>query len=51
SLGEHDAIGVAFGRKMTGTTASMMKKIIDNRSLFMIGGPGLVLKKGKFKFF
>ncbi|AUZ41477.1 NAD(P)/FAD-dependent oxidoreductase, partial [Bacillus sp. MBGLi79] len=23
SLGEHDAIGVAFGRKMTGTTASM----------------------------
>ncbi|MEC1449515.1 hypothetical protein P9D36_19410, partial [Bacillus haynesii] len=36
---------------MTGTTASMMKKIIDNRSLFMIGGPGLVLKKGKFKFF
>ncbi|MDN5388719.1 MULTISPECIES: NAD(P)/FAD-dependent oxidoreductase [Bacillus] len=51
SLGEHDAIGVALGRKMTGTTASMMKKIIDNRSLFMIGGPGLVLKKGKFKFF
>lgn len=51
SLGEHDAIGVAFGRKMTGTTASMMKKFIDNRSLFMIGGPGLVLKKGKFKFF
>ncbi|MCY7813970.1 NAD(P)/FAD-dependent oxidoreductase [Bacillus haynesii] len=51
SLGEHDAIGVAFGKKMTGTTASMMKKIIDNRSLFMIGGPGLVLKKGKFKFF
>lgn len=51
SLGEHDAIGVAFGRKMTGTTASMMKKIIDNRSLFLIGGPGLVLKKGKFKFF
>ncbi|MBU8785347.1 MULTISPECIES: NAD(P)/FAD-dependent oxidoreductase [Bacillus] len=51
SLGEHDAIGVAFGKKMTGTTASMMKKIIDNRSLFLIGGPGLVLKKGKFKFF
>lgn len=22
-----------------------MKKIIDNRSLFMVGGPGLVLKK------
>ncbi|MEC1262149.1 NAD(P)/FAD-dependent oxidoreductase [Bacillus swezeyi] len=51
SLGEHDAIGVALGKKMTGTSASMMKKIIDNRSLYLIGGPGLVLKKGKFKFF
>ncbi|MGN9866441.1 NAD(P)/FAD-dependent oxidoreductase [Bacillus swezeyi] len=51
SLGEHDAIGVALGRKMTGTSASMMKKMIDNRSLYLIGGPSLVLKKGKFKFF
>ncbi|MBT2261618.1 NAD(P)/FAD-dependent oxidoreductase [Bacillus safensis] len=51
SLGEHDAVGVAFGKKLQGTKASAMKKIIDNRSLFMVGGPGLVLKKGKFKFF
>jgi NADH:ubiquinone reductase (H+-translocating) len=51
SLGEHDAIGVAFGKKMVGTTASFMKKMIDNRALFMIGGPSLVLKKGKFNFF
>lgn len=48
SLGEDDAIGVAFGKKMTGGTASFMKKMIDNRALFMIGGPSLVLKKGKF---
>lgn len=48
SLGEDDAIGVAFGKKMTGGTASFMKKVIDNRSLYMIGGPSLVLKKGKF---
>lgn len=48
SLGEHDAIGVVFGKKITGTKASFMKKVIDNRSLFMIGGPSLVVKKGKF---
>ncbi|PLR92633.1 FAD-dependent oxidoreductase [Bacillus sp. T33-2] len=51
SLGEDDAIGVAFGKKMTGTKASFMKKMIDNRALFLIGGPSLVLKKGKFNFF
>ncbi|MFC4323494.1 NAD(P)/FAD-dependent oxidoreductase [Litchfieldia salsa] len=48
SLGEHDAIGVVFGKKVTGSTASFMKKMVDNRALFMIGGPSLVLKKGKF---
>ncbi|KUP05365.1 NADH dehydrogenase [Bacillus coahuilensis m2-6] len=51
SLGEDDAIGVVFGRKLTGTAASFMKKMVDNRALFLIGGLGLVLKKGKFKFF
>lgn len=48
SLGEDDAIGVAFGKKMVGAKASFMKKMIDNRALYMIGGPSLVLKKGKF---
>ncbi|MGG5252824.1 NAD(P)/FAD-dependent oxidoreductase [Neobacillus sp. SM06] len=51
SLGEDDAIGVVYGKKLTGTKASFMKKVIDNRSLFMIGGVPLVMKKGKFKFF
>lgn len=51
SLGEDDAVGVAFGKKMVGTKASFMKKMIDNRALYMVGGAGLVLKKGKFKFF
>ncbi|WP_335870332.1 NAD(P)/FAD-dependent oxidoreductase [Bacillus sp. 2205SS5-2] len=51
SLGEDDAIGVVFGKKLMGTSASFMKKVIDNRALFMIGGAGLVFKKGKFKFF
>lgn len=49
SLGEHDAVGVAFGKKLVGKQASFMKKMIDNRALYMVGGPSLVLKKGKFK--
>ena len=48
SLGDDDAIGVVFGKKVTGTRASFMKKVIDNRALYMIGGIGLTLKKGKF---
>ena len=48
SLGGDDAIGVVFGKKLTGTKASFMKKVIDNRALYMIGGVGLTLKKGKF---
>lgn len=50
SLGHDDAIGDAMGRKFTGKTASALKKVIDNRALFLVGGAGLVLKKGKFKF-
>jgi NADH dehydrogenase len=51
SLGHDDAIGVVFGKKMWGAKASFMKKMIDNRALYLIGGPSLVMKKGKFKFF
>ncbi|PRX74497.1 NADH dehydrogenase [Bacillus sp. V-88] len=51
SLGEDDAIGVVYGKKITGTKASFMKKVVDNRALYMVGGPSLVFKKGKFKFF
>ncbi|HJV32040.1 MAG TPA: NAD(P)/FAD-dependent oxidoreductase [Bacillales bacterium] len=50
SLGEDDAIGVVYGKKITGTKASFMKKVVDNRALYMIGGVSLVMKKGKFKF-
>ena len=48
SLGEDDAIGVVFGKKVTGKRASFMKKMIDNRALLLMGGPKLVMKKGKF---
>ncbi|WP_180850328.1 MULTISPECIES: NAD(P)/FAD-dependent oxidoreductase [Bacillaceae] len=51
SLGENDAVGMVFGKKVMGTKASFMKKMIDNRALLMVGGAGLVVKKGKFKFF
>ncbi|MBS4178564.1 NAD(P)/FAD-dependent oxidoreductase [Lederbergia citrea] len=51
SLGDDDAIGVVFGKKVTGTKASFMKKMIDNRALFMVGGVPLTMKKGKFNFF
>jgi NADH dehydrogenase len=52
SLGESDAIGSIFtDKKLRGFSASAMKKVIDNRALFMIGGPKLVLKKGKFRVF
>ncbi|MBS4195211.1 NAD(P)/FAD-dependent oxidoreductase [Lederbergia citri] len=51
SLGDDDAIGVVFGKKVTGTKASFMKKMIDNRALYMIGGVPLTVKKGKFNIF
>ncbi|WP_153732046.1 NAD(P)/FAD-dependent oxidoreductase [Sporosarcina obsidiansis] len=50
SLGDSDAIGVVFDKKITGAKASFMKKMIDNRALFMVGGVGLTIKKGKFNF-
>ncbi len=48
SLGNNEAIGVVFGKKITGSKASIMKRVVDNRALFMIGGIPLTLKKGKF---
>ena len=50
SLGHGDAIGDAMGRKFTGKTANALKKIVDDRALFLVGGAGLVVKKGKFNF-
>lgn len=52
SLGEKDAMGSIFGgKKIYGWFASVMKKVVDNRALYKIGGVGLVLKKGKFNIF
>ncbi|MGJ9386034.1 FAD-dependent oxidoreductase [Salipaludibacillus neizhouensis] len=51
SLGGKEAIGLVGDRKLYGGSASAMKKIIDNKYLFQLGGVPLVLKKGKFNFF
>lgn len=52
SLGNDDAIGTVFNNKQIfGWNATVMKKMIDNRYLLKLGGPVLLLKKGKFNFF
>ena len=51
SLGHDDAVGMVFGKKVTGKKALFMKKIVDNQTLFKLGGPSLVAKKGKFNIF
>lgn len=48
SLGKGEAIGIVGTRKLKGGTAALMKKIIDMRYLYIIGGIPLVLKKAKF---
>jgi NADH dehydrogenase len=48
SLGKGQAIGIVFNRKILGPTAALMKKLIDMRYLFIIGGISLVLRKGRF---
>jgi NADH dehydrogenase len=48
SLGRGEAIGIVGTRKLVGASASWMKKLIDMRYLYIIGGLPLVLKKGRF---
>jgi len=48
SLGKNEAIGIAFNRKFKGKTAAWLKKLIDLRYLYIIGGVMLVLRKGRF---
>lgn len=48
SLGSHDGVGIVYGKDITGKKAAFMKKVIDTRAVFKIGGVGLAFKKGKF---
>ncbi len=52
SLGLSDGIGNIFsGVKLQGKTAAAMKKVVDDRALVSVGGPKVLLKKGKFRPF
>lgn len=48
SLGRKDAIGLVGNIKVYGFLAASVKKVIDLRYLFIIGGIKLALKKGRF---
>jgi NADH dehydrogenase len=48
SLGRGEAIGIVGTKKIKGGTAAIMKKLIDLRYLYIIGGIPLVIKKGRF---
>ncbi|PYI55247.1 NAD(P)/FAD-dependent oxidoreductase [Paenibacillus flagellatus] len=49
SLGKGAAVGVVGSRILYGYVASLLKKLIDMRYLYLIGGIPLVLRKGVFK--
>jgi len=52
SLGVTDGIGNVFsGTQLKGKSAATMKKVVDNRSLFLLGGTKILLKKGKLRPF
>lgn len=48
SLGKGEAIGIVGHRKVFGPNASKLKKLIDNRYLYTLGGIKLLLQKAKF---
>jgi NADH dehydrogenase len=49
SLGHRQAIAIVGSRKIKGFSAAMLKKAVDMRYLYTIGGIPLVLKKGDFR--
>ncbi|MEI3612847.1 NAD(P)/FAD-dependent oxidoreductase [Pseudogracilibacillus sp. SO30301A] len=52
SLGVTDGIGNVFsGTQLKGKSAAAMKKVVDNRSIFLLGGTKILLKKGKIRPF
>src|SRR5690625_751236 len=52
SLGVTDGIGNIFsGTQLKGIPAAAMKNVVDNRSLFLLGGTKILLKKGKLRPF
>lgn len=47
SLGKGDAIGVVGTKKLKGFIAALLKKVVEIRYLYKIGGIPLVIKKGR----
>jgi len=47
SLGKNQAIGVVGTKKFKGGVAAMLKKAVDMRYLYKIGGIPLIVKKGR----
>lgn len=47
SIGKKEAAGVIFGRKVFGSKAAFVKRLVDYHYLFRIGGVKLVLEKMK----
>jgi NADH:ubiquinone reductase (H+-translocating) len=45
SIGNKAAVGKVFGLKISGSFAALMKQVIEARYLFVLGGPGLVMKQ------
>ncbi|WP_211746517.1 NAD(P)/FAD-dependent oxidoreductase [Paenibacillus sp. Marseille-Q4541] len=48
SLGRGEAIAIVNGKKWKGWKAAQLKKVVDIRYLYVIGGIPLVLQKGRF---
>ena len=48
SLGPDEGIGVVFGREVKGRRAAFLKRVVDTRAVFKIGGSFLAYSKGKF---
>ena len=48
SLGTNDGVGIVYGRDIAGKKAAFLKKVIDTRAIYKLGGIGLAFKKGKF---
>ncbi|MTV51033.1 FAD-dependent oxidoreductase [Heliobacillus mobilis] len=51
SLGAHDGAGVILGLKTRGKLAVLAKAIVDNRYLYILGGPKLLFGRGKFTMY
>ncbi|MNW19006.1 NADH dehydrogenase-like protein [compost metagenome] len=47
SLGKNEAIGIVGTRKFKGGVAALLKKAVEIRYLYKIGGIPLVIKKGR----